>query len=111
MATITLAEGFKRIYDQEFQDLLLENQHYHALRASVRELMRPGEVCLPAELDTGGWPTYGLSKDRVEIGSSGLLFCIMPPSRESKMKTPANEEMVTALAGHLNLCVLHRFVI
>jgi len=58
---------------------------------------------------TGGWSTYGLRKDRVEIGSSGSFFCIILPSRESKMKIPAYEEMVTAMAGHLNLCVLHRF--
>jgi 20S proteasome alpha/beta subunit len=40
MATVTLAEGFKRIYDQEIQSLLLKNQNYHAsLRANIRELL------------------------------------------------------------------------
>jgi len=49
MATITWAEGFKRIYDQEVQDLLLKNQHYHAfLRASLRELMLLSGLQSPA---------------------------------------------------------------
>jgi 20S proteasome alpha/beta subunit len=40
MATVTLAEGFKRIYDQEIQHLLLKNQNYHAgVRANLRELI------------------------------------------------------------------------
>jgi len=40
LATVTLAEGFERIYDQEIQHLLLKNQSYHThLRANLRELM------------------------------------------------------------------------
>jgi 20S proteasome alpha/beta subunit len=40
MATVTLAEGFKRIYEQEIQHVLLKNQNYHgSLRATLRELI------------------------------------------------------------------------
>jgi 20S proteasome alpha/beta subunit len=40
LATVTLGEGFKRIYDQEIQHLLLKNQNYHThLRANLRDLM------------------------------------------------------------------------
>jgi 20S proteasome alpha/beta subunit len=40
MATVTLAEGFKRIYDQEIHQLLLKNQNCHgSLRSHLRELI------------------------------------------------------------------------
>jgi hypothetical protein len=40
MATVTLAEGFKRIYEQEIHQLLLKNQNCHGcLRANLRELI------------------------------------------------------------------------
>jgi len=40
MATVTLAEGFKRIYEQEIHQLLLKNQNCHgSLRAHLRELI------------------------------------------------------------------------
>jgi 20S proteasome alpha/beta subunit len=40
IATVTLAEGFKRIYEQEVHQLLLKNQNCHGcLRANLRELI------------------------------------------------------------------------
>jgi 20S proteasome alpha/beta subunit len=40
MATVTLAEGFKRIYEQKIHQLLLKNQNCHgSLRTHLRELI------------------------------------------------------------------------
>lgn len=40
MATVTLSEGFKRIYEQEIHQLLLKNQNCHSsLRTHLRELI------------------------------------------------------------------------
>jgi len=45
MATVTLAEGFKRIYEQEIHQLLLKNQNCHGcLRANLRELILLSEI-------------------------------------------------------------------